>query len=477
MINNPKRPPIPDDEASAARWTHSAMRRRMLSGQWAQDLRQALAREVDPTRLRSWGEGDLTKNIFRSVVRQLSVLYDREPVISHETPEAAAKLSAVLGEAGVWALATRLQMYTLGMREAAYRIAFVKNAAGDPALQFRIVPPDLLIGDAHPDEPDVPTMIAEYRLRYETPGVHGSEVIWTRDVFDIRDPNFPIYRVESADGKADLSATYLGGDMSGENYPYRKADGRPCLPFVLYHAERTNRLFDAFEGIELVEGSLIVAVLWTFWRHCVRDCSWPQRYAVGVRPAGGFTVDDNDRNMAYIPTDPASLLNFEPSGEGGATLGQFAAGIDPQTLGDSIRNYAADLAQDFGMSPSDVTRVAADPRSGYAIALSREGVRHAQRRFEPQFRRGDLDMLETAAAVWNWHTGEALPETGYRIHYPGIPLSDAEKEALIKNWEAQAALGVASPVDLYMAIHGVSRETATAALSRIDQERRQYLTQ
>ena len=154
--------------------------------------------------------------------------------------------------------------------------------------------------------------------------------------------------------------------------------------------------------------------------------------------------------------------------------GQGQAGSDPVALGEAIRAYAADLSMDFGISETDLARLGGSPRSGYAISLSREGVRNAQRRAEPQFRRGDLETLAKIAAFWNRATGSTLPENGYEIHYPGVPLSSEEKTQAVNEWKSLAELGVASPVDLYMMIHNVSRETATQNLERIALERSRF---
>ena len=206
----------------------------------------------------------------------------------------------------------------------------------------------------------------------------------------------------------------------------------------------------------------------------MKSASWPQRYAVGVRPAGGF-VADSGQNMAYIPTDPASLLNFEPSTDANPILGQFEPGSDPVSLGEAIRAYSADLSMDFGISETDLARLGGSPRSGYAISLSREGVRNAQRRAEPQFMRGDLETLAKIAAFWNRAVpGAALPETGWELAYPGAPMGSEEKNQAISEWQNLAEMGVASPVALYMLIHTVSRETATRELERIALERARF---
>ena len=467
MDDNIYEPPLPDDEYDRERVEHSRLRHRLLTGAWQQDLENFISQEIGRVRRRAWGRVDISKNVFRNVVSQLAVLYDTPPVITHEQPGAAEELTRIINDGGLWQYAGHLQQIVVGLREGLYRFSIARDDKDQPRLAIRVVTPDMVTAEPDVDEPDRPVKITEYRLR-----MVDDEYEWTRDVCSIED--VPYFRILSADGDEDLSGRFLGvdGGLVGDAYPYY-CDGVPCLPYTLYHAERSGHLFAPYFGTELVTGSLIVGVLWTFWRHCVRDSSWPQRYAVGVRPAGGLATATNE-NMAYIPTDPASLLNFEPSSDANPVIGQFQAGSDPVALGEAIRAYAADLSMDFGISETDLARLGGSPRSGYAISLSREGVRNAQRRAEPQFRRGDLESLGKIAAMWNRETGSNLPETGWNIAYPGAPLSPEEKTQAVAEWKTLSELGVASAVDLYMMIHNTSRETALRELDRIALERSRF---
>lgn len=473
-------PPAPPEEADRARMEHGRLRRRLLTGAWRQDLEQFMAREIDATRRLTWGNVDVTKNVFRSVVHQLAVLFDTEPVISHDTSQAAATLDPFIQKSGLWEMCRTLQIYTVGQRESLIRLDAVVASAqgGEPRVQVRVVPADLVYGHGSHEEPDTPVYLCEYRQRKTdakgTEKQGGFE--WTKDEFSIEDPENPFYRVLTGDGEEDLSEQFLGskGGLSGDAYPYRYQNGAPFIPYTLFHAERSGSgsLFSPYEGAELVEGSLVVAVLWSFWKKCVKDNSWPQRWCIGVRPAGGYKTQDN---IAYISTDPSSLLNFEATTDKAPQIGQFDPASDPTALGESIRQYSSDLALDFGISATDVARVSANPRSGYAIALSKEGVRAAQRRAEPAARRGVVELLGKFAAMVNILTGAGLPEDNWAVFFPGVPLSSEEKKQRIEEWSKQAELGVASPVDLYMAINSVTREVALEALQRISQERRQFM--
>ena len=283
-------PPAPRDPMEAARWSHTRLRRRLMDGHHKTDVETRRREHMGSVRSAGQGPIDLSANPFRVINRERSVLYSRAPDV-RSSGSAAGLIGegGILEESGIWSTMTRFQSWVLGCREYLLRLS-----VADSALNFRPVPPDLVLAASSPDSPDLPVRVAELRLRTK-PG--GSDQWWCWDVLDISDPGFPVYRVVEARHDdypaADLSAVYLSttdnpdGDFSGENYPYRRADGTPVLPYVLYHAERLgDRLWDAHEEIELLEGSLNLAVLLGFWVHSMRDASWPQRWGVNVQPAG-----------------------------------------------------------------------------------------------------------------------------------------------------------------------------------------------
>jgi len=448
------------DKETEARWHHSGVRHRLLEGLWLEDLERAIVQEVGENRAEHWGTPDLTKNVARSVVYQLSITYDRDPIVMHEDPEAVELMESILDEAGVWSLATRMQRLTIGMRECAFYVRTVKGK-----LVAQVVSSDVLWAEADPATPDEPHTVHWYRLRpHWDPEVEGD--VWTRDVWSIKG-GVGVFRIEAGwDGNLmDVTGAYVdGGQMVGDEYPII-ADGMPALPWVLYHAERTGCLWDAFEGIELFEGALKVALFWTFWGHILKDASHPQRYAINAM----LLATTADEHGNFIETDPSTLLMLRAATPGATpAVGQWQPGGDPLELGEAIRAYSADLAVDFGISPSDIQRSGGDARSGYAIFLTREGVRSAQRRMEPQFRRGDRRLLSVVAAVWNAddETEGTLPVVGWDIAYRGLPLSIEERRALMEESEAQIAAGIMSKVDLYALMNSVTDDQAREQLRK-----------
>ena len=462
MHSAPKAP----DQATGTRWRESRRRRRLLEGMWKDELQRYIEAAVGPNKAAIWGEPDLAHNLLRSVVHSLSTLYSQPAAVGHDDQAAADAMTERLGRAGLWEIMQGFSPLIIGQREGLVRAEVVEDPGhvGDgPAprlLLVRVTPADLVAVEAHPDAPDVPTKVCEYRVRANPDG----EPTWYRDVFDLTDPQRPVFVVENEDGKEAGTAIGLP-PIVGDEYRamWSFADGRPFIPGEWYHAQRTGKLADPLFGRELVEGTLSVAMLFTFWGHLVRDASHPQRYAVGAMPAGANSHEGD--GMQWIETDPSSLLRFEADPGISVQIGQFQPGGDPVSLGNAIRDYAADLAVDFDISPADIQRANGDARSGFAIALTREGMRHAQRRYRPSFQRHDTALVTKIAAMLNRAGAETLPEQGYRITYHGLPLSLEERRLEIEEYEKRLQLGVASRVDLLMRLEGISEDEARSRLA------------
>jgi hypothetical protein len=463
-------PPAAPTAEDARRWEHTGLRMRMLLGRWEDDLEHAIALHVDPSRQAAWGTPDLSSNIFRSVTKQLSVLYDRPPVVDHtDGSDAGLELIKAVDASGLWSLMPRFAANVIGCREFVMMI----NATPSGDLVYRPVAPNRVIALADAERPDVPVYMRELRLR-EHPETH--DLIWTWHEIDIRDPANPVERILNTDhaGKAqrDLTVAYLGSERTGEAFPYRDSSGAPFLPAVLYHAEKTGNLWDAYEGSEVVFGSLNTAVFYSLLGHVLRDASWPQRYAIGALPMGlGLEDGRNNANRRAISTDPASILMFQAEGDLQPSLGQFQAGADVQKMHEAISSYEQRIAEFAGVSPADLQRLGGTARSGYAISISNAGRREAQRKYTPMFRAGDLELLSVSAKLLNLMTGSSVPETGYTIRYQAIPLSEQERDGLRKDLMEKVQAGIMSKVDAYMEIHsGISRARAIDALRRIQLE-------
>lgn len=463
-------PPAPSNPEEARRWEHTRHRRALMEGRWAPLLEARLQAQLGTVRRAAWGIPDLSSNPFRVVATELSTLYDAAPDIRHNTDaDAAEPLIGSDGEiarSGLWSQMSRFQSMAIALREMWMR-ADVENGR----ISYRPVSPDMTIAESDPARPTVPLSFAELRPR----NIDGKNV-WTWDAFDIRNPDAPSYRVHIAgDGATfgkDVTEQVLGAAFSGDAYPYRKADGTPVLPVVLYHAALYgDRLFDPYYGIELYEGALNLSVYYSFLAHCLRDASYPQRYAVGVRVAGMGQVDGNTAaSRAEVITDPTTILMFDPVAETTQPMvSQFQAGADVEKIEATIAAIAHRLATDAGLSPSELQRVSGSAKSGYAISLSNEGKRTAQRKYILQFQGADEELIALSAILLNRATGTDYPESNYRIHYREIPLSPEELQARRTHVMEMMAAGLMDRVEALRYFGSLSEQDAVIRLKAIDE--------
>jgi hypothetical protein len=378
----------------------------------------------------------------------------------------------------------RVQQMVIALRETIVRIDVVPHVDGvqarAPGLRYRAVTPDFVTLIADPDQPDVPLYYQELRLRKSAAG----EVVWVADVLDIRIPDQPSFSMHlvNPDGTlgADVSVEYMGHPAHiGDNYPYRDSDGRPFLPIVLYHAEKTGSLFDPYYGSQMVYGSLTSAVLYTMWVHLVRDACWAQKYVAGLSVAGLNQLDtDGIARRSSISTDPSSILVFtqDPDAQGQPLVGTFSVPTDPQSLLESVAKYEFRVAAAAGISPADLSRTSADPRSGYSLSISKSGQREAQSKYAPVFRMADEELLAKSAILSNRFLGTQLPEQGYRVSYHSVPLSPEEMRAQREDIIAKLEAGLISPIQAVQTMYDdMDEREAIDYLIRIRAERAQYL--
>ena len=411
----------------------------MLYSQHEPLLLELLHQRLGPERADAYGRPDTTANPYLSLWSQIAVMYDAEPCVM--APAGSEPLAEMLAELGWWASMQRTQRDTLGLREMLVR------AEADPvdqAVTWRPVFPDLVSVTTSPRRPDVPVRIREW-----VDGDLGWELHDTS--IDPRE-GAPFHRVYDATGKVDVTQDRYGRRFEGLAYPYRYTDGTPRLPYTIYHAAKTGFVFDPYTLREVVDGSLILGVLLTFYGHVVQNAAHSQRYMFGVVPHGAQVVGREGVQRTEVVADPATIFTGDLSeGVSAPVVGQWSPPMDPEALLRSIGMYERRLHLLANVQPSDVTRQEADIRSGYSLAVSRESVRAAQAVYQPQFLRGDQDFFSLAAVISNRAFGTSYSERGadYRIRYMGLPESPGEVEALAKEIQLELDAGRIGPVTAY----------------------------
>lgn len=447
-----------------ARAEHQGLRYRMLTGKWGNDLEKGLEKHFSADRRSAQGIVELSRNPFRSLATQVGgALYAQPPAV--RGPMGAEGLVQAVEQAGYWQIQQRQSTDLVGIREAFTRIDWSERGG----LLYRPVPAEFLCIRAVPEAPDVPAFVEELQQRAHP---DTGQMCWCWETLDITDLDHPVHVVMSADRKEDWTAECIPTSGSGDKFQYRDTanGGRPFIPGVLYHAERTGKVWDAYYGLEAVLGTITVGVLLTFWVHGVKDGSFATVLLAGGRISGLEVRSPSGTRTQVISAEPGSIIEIAPieGYEGQVQVVQLQPGFSPDTLMAAISGFEGGLAEYAGVSAADLVRTGADPRSGVSLSVSREGLRRAQARFEPQLRRGDLDILATSAKVLNRATGTRYPESGYSITYPALPLSSDEVRNLREDLLAKINVGLLSKVDAYKQLHpGLDRDQAIHELARI----------
>jgi len=324
----------------------TARRRRILSDNWEDDVRG-----YGDTHYRREGTEHLsfvntTFNPLKNLTGQLATLYDVAPTVT--IPSAPAQDVSALVTPHLLALWPQILFMVIGLNECAVRLDRLSGGR----IAYRMVTPDVLrevIPDNH--EPDRPVALRELRW-LRRPGRVG----WAYEVFDLRNPDAPVFKVIEVNGDAESDATALYyPTLAPGDYPWRALPvdgaelGAPILPYVLYHLRVNSQLFNPLEGEELVEGTLGIAISHSCLHH------------------GVIT------NPSYSCS--ASLL-FCLQKEDAIYRNSFG-----------------------GVSPASLTP---------DRLISKEGLRRARLARELSQRMGDQELLRKAAALFNAWQGERI---------------------------------------------------------------------
>lgn len=409
--------PPPNGAENVLRWNESRLRRRILYGGHENDVALRINAAVGTERASKWGQPDLTCNLLEAASKALSALYNTRGTVQHSDANTIAKLETCLVESGYWALMPQVQRDTLGIREHLLRPYL--NSNGE--MRVRRVWADMVEAESSMDNPDQPVLIRELRSRKL-----GESDIWTWEEIDLRDPTKPVWRVLNEKRDEDLSEHFLEtkdgkpapkGGLVGSAYDFRDASARPEMPYVAYHAESTGELWSPTSWRKAVDATLTISMLWTFFVHGVKNASWPQRWMANGKV---LSVDANGR----VVVDPGVLLRLVSLKEGQAVqVGHFEPGCDPKSLHEAIASFERRATAGAGLNAADVARVSGDPRSGYALAVTRSGQREAQRHFRPAFGPSDNRLLRVMATL------KEIDGSGVELRYGAIPKSLDELRA------------------------------------------------
>ena len=469
----PARPPMPT-LADQNRAELTSTRFEVLNELWDDALAEWMAEHVDQERLAAWGPPDTSVNPLVDLCRQLSTpgLYGRRPTISNRTP--ADELIApggLLDRAGLFVKLQQVQYFTIGLGDFLLR---VDALADSQRLAYRLVAPHNVYAVSDDDLPDVPIEIWELRLRW---WADRAQWVWTWDQIRLVDKERggePSYRsiLASSDpdeAGVDVSDVFLGGDFVGDSYPFRDSQGTPLIPYSWYRSQDAGLLWNHNQKRGATRGTFNAALNWTYAQHAARDASGSTIFAVGIEEPSLTTrrnADQDRRALRTLTLTPGAMVFLRASQDAGQAH-FFQAG--PGANLDSVAGYASLYEQKqavrWGLNPSDLSRLNANPMSGAALFVSTKGRREYARQLEPLARRADLETIRISAALASRQGLTQAPERGYTITYQEIPESPAEQRERREQLSWELSQGFLSPLEAYQSLHpGASRADAEAAM-------------
>lgn len=433
----------PDSVEEKARWDEQGLRLRLLEGAHIQDVQEDI-RSMFASEIAADLEisADVSRNVFLHVYNQLNTAYSTSPEVRVSEESGEVDLSPVLTPR-LWPQQAQTGLIVHALNEAVVRVDWAYWNESTSECSYRLVTPDTVVLKADPSQPDSPLRVEEVRPR-STP---AGDTVWTWEVWDISDPENPIFRVDAVNDNGDRQdATHIFAPELVGKYPYMH-EGLPVLPYVLYHKAIGSRLWSWQKGIELVRGSLRLASLWTHWGDGFTNAAYPQRYSLDVESQAGISRNIGGVSVDVVPTDRKSILKFSSTGPTGGVLSQFSAAMDPRSAAESLKIYESGLSTYAGLNPSDLQVTGA--QSGYAIVVSREGQRRKQREIEPALRIADQTLLATAAKLSNAYGGHNLPTNprDYSINYRGIGEGPEERKAKAEGIERELEMRLISRID------------------------------
>lgn len=439
---------------------HTQLRIRMLDGAWADDYGAYRAQRIGTARSAAWGAAEVMACPLRDLADQVSVLYVEEPAIgSTADPDAAADVLERWRLMNAQQVLSRAQFLTEALNECAVRV----DVLADGRMSLRPVTPDYLDGDALHGRPGSPGWIGEWLIRETAQGP-----VWVQDHWDLRDPGNPRHTTRDAEGAVVETLEWPA--------EFRRADGSAVLPYSLRHSMPAPlSLWNPYYRRETVGGTLRLGVLSDMIDHSFVNAAFRQKYGINAVPLGAATrEDDGGAPIQQVAADPASILLFQldPDAPPGAqaSLDQFDESAPIADMQDVYERRLGMLAQSWGINPANLVRASPNPSSGVALSLSRAGIREVQRQRAPLYRDRDEQLAALTAIVMNRLDGGARPESGYRIRYQLLPLSQGEQDQLVREtMEMLRAPGgpLLTPAEARARITGEDLETARAALASV----------
>lgn len=376
----------------------------------------------------------------------------------------------------LWPMKQHVEFLAWGLGSAFVRTDWSEDL--DRVVHTIVLPQHVwTIGHRH--DPRLAVVVRQLTVqRVKLPG-QAEEDRYAWEEFDVRDPSIPSYRLVEARRNGELGDDWtervLGIAPTGDAYPYRYDDGTPFIPFDVHRSRDTGTMFSWELRKGLFRGVLNTMFIATCALSAAYGATGKSHILSGLTIPGVKTTRDGAGNtIARLPLRP-----------GEAVFGTHEAGVSPfgysMDAGDNLsalaafeQQYASWLALDTGVTPTDATRVGANPMSGTALHMTNAMKREMQREMQPLARAADMGTIRKSIALWNAKrdaTAPAIDAASISIQYTEIAKSPDEERQHREALQWRVENGMMSPIDMYLELNpGMTREAAAVELRRIATE-------
>lgn len=509
-IHRPQMPTFEDEQ----RAIHQAVRFGILLDEWDEVESEWLEEHIGAERSQVWGIPDTSANPLADLSRQLSTpgLYGIRPDF-RRTQGGADDLIGIDGHmerAGFYTKQQFVQYLVLGLSDMFVR--FDINTRKE--LVVKLVAPHNVYLQAPSDDPANPTQLWELGRRFldiEKQWVFVWEV-WDLGAVNldgevVRPPSYGIFEANAGmsglrtptgsmtqkgfQGGSlgrDLTHRFVstpdgeqGGQLTGDNYPWKTANGTPVFPHVHYQDADTGMLWNTFLKRGIHKGTLNTGLFWTYAGHCARDATGSYVMVAGlevgshqVLPIQGGVDGRGGQNWKpgigistkLITPGAIEFLNIK---EGETPfVHEVGPGANLEMVTDFADRYEMKQAVRWGLNPTDLARTAANPTSAAALMVGNQGKRDFSAQVTAIFRRKDLQSILNASVVLRAAGVANYPEGGYSTQYFVIPRSAAEQKEHREDLTWKEDRGQMSQIDTYRELNpGTTEADALAALVTI----------
>jgi hypothetical protein len=449
--------PGPVGDETRERWDWTAIGHAMLIGRWKfygdRRLREFFGDEAVEF------QPDIVTAIclLRTFTEQTSTLYDG--AVTVHMGDVPDESRAMLGLDLLWAQQQQTLEYVRGLNDSLLLRSWDNE---HKRVRYLPVAPDYVEAWPDPSDPSQPGVVHHHQQR----PIEG-RMVWCRDVWDRAGRTFKIEAHAKVEGQGspwvdvtDTVSPELKGlpgrypfwthpPPDGAAIPEGHDFGDPIWPWTAYHHRVGWKLFDAWYNSELVDLTLLVAVMLTYGICAARDVAFEVRVLMDGKIPGTNTPGPNGTPHTAISPLKVLLVKSEDPTHA-ARIDSWEKPIDIAdffgTIGQlmTLGAMAAGLSgADVATSESGLSRV-----SGEAITVSRGGQRKIEKKMVKPMALGDAHNLAGAAALATAY-GEAkglpLDPEDFGIVYAETPRTVEEVKAEVDEITTTVEAGLLHP--------------------------------